>query len=91
MDAAQDFPGQCLLIGKGALGGGFEKHHQRAADALLDRYRRNVAHVVGQALGDVVGQLLGAGEEDMAGRTVHRLASEQARKLGVGENVAKVL
>ncbi|MNP51209.1 hypothetical protein D3C76_1455090 [compost metagenome] len=90
VDTAQDFPGQRLLVGEGAFAGGFEKHHQRAADALLGSNGSNGAYIVGQALGDVVSQLLGAGEEDVAGFTGHRLAAEQARELWVGEDPAKM-
>ncbi len=90
MHATQHLPGQRLLFGQGVIGGGFEKHHQWAADALLGCDRGDGTHVVSQALGDVIGQLLGAGEEDVAGFAIYRLAAEQAREVGVGEDTAKV-
>ena len=79
------------MLGKGVVARGFEKHHQWAADALLERNRCDGAHIVGQALSDVIGQLLGAGEEDVAGLAGDCLAPEQARKVGAGENAAKML
>ncbi|MCY1425166.1 hypothetical protein D9M71_409480 [compost metagenome] len=90
MHAAQYLPGQGLLLGQAAAGGGFEKHHQWAADALLGCDRCDGAHIIGQALCDIIGQLLGAGEENVAGFAVYRLAAEQAGEFGVGENTAKV-
>ncbi|MNC63945.1 hypothetical protein D3C75_1141090 [compost metagenome] len=78
------------MLGQAAAGGGFEKHHQWAADALLGRDRCDGAHIIGQALCDIIGQLLGAGEENVAGFAVYRLAAEQAGEFGVGENTAKV-
>ncbi|MNO73969.1 hypothetical protein D3C76_649500 [compost metagenome] len=86
----QHLPGQRLLLGQGVVGGGFEKHHQWAADTLLGWDSCDGAHVVGQAHGDVIGQLPGAGEEDVAGCAVYRLAAEQAGELGVGEDTAKM-
>ena len=90
MHLAQYVPGQGLLLLQRGVGGGLQEHQQRVADALLERYGLYGGDVVGKAPGDVVGQLLCTGEEDVAGARIDRLAPEQAREVRVGEGFLEV-